>query len=444
VKFLDNFNRFICRQFPEQRLFLKSDDATRFIRLKPWNQAAIMATGATLLVWTIVATSVLAINSISADTSRDQVRRQQEFYQARLNSISQERDIRSFEAQKAHQRFYVAMDQISAQQSALLASEDRRKELETGIEVIQRTLRTTMKERDAARSQSEHLKTELASETGSDSTIAGRTQEIEETVDFLTSALSQTVQQRDTALVDSTALSETISDLKHSRRVSKERSERIFARLEEAMTVSVAPLERMFENAGVSTEKLLDDVRRGYSGTGGPLVPLSISTKNPDDNQESLRANLLLKELDRVNLYRLAAFKTPFATPVHSKFRFTSGFGNRRDPKHGGYRMHSGVDFAAPRGTPIYATADGVVKFAKWGNGYGRLIKIQHALGYETRFAHLNRIRVKEGQRVSRGDLIGDMGTTGRSTGVHLHYEVRIGGKAVNPMTYIRAAQNVF
>ncbi|MFT6913529.1 MAG: murein DD-endopeptidase MepM/ murein hydrolase activator NlpD, partial [Paracoccaceae bacterium] len=101
-------------------------------------------------------------------------------------------------------------------------------------------------------------------------------------------------------------------------------------------------------------------------------------------------------------------------------------------------------DFAGPTGTPIYATADGVVTHAGWQSAYGRLVKIKHAFGIETRYAHQSRIRVKVGDRVSRGDRIGDMGNSGRSTGTHLHYEVRVGGKPVNPMIYIKAARDVF
>jgi len=107
-------------------------------------------------------------------------------------------------------------------------------------------------------------------------------------------------------------------------------------------------------------------------------------------------------------------------------------------------RMHAGTDFAAPQGTPIYATADGVVTHADWLSGYGRLIKIKHDFGIETRYAHLSQIRVTPGQRVSRGERIGDMGNSGRSTGSHLHYEVRVGDEPVNPMIFIKAANNVF
>ncbi|MGD9295207.1 MAG: M23 family metallopeptidase, partial [Roseobacter sp.] len=107
-------------------------------------------------------------------------------------------------------------------------------------------------------------------------------------------------------------------------------------------------------------------------------------------------------------------------------------------------RLHKGVDFAAPSGTDLFATADGVVTKAGWQSGYGRMVTIQHEFGIETRYAHLSKIRVKVGQKVSRGEHIGDMGASGRVTGVHLHYEVRVGGKAVNPMIYIKAAQDVF
>ena len=148
--------------------------------------------------------------------------------------------------------------------------------------------------------------------------------------------------------------------------------------------------------------------------------------------------------MDQLNLYRIAAQKAPFSSPVKQAFRFTSGYGYRRDPKTGGRRMHSGVDFAASNGTPLFATADGVVTHAGWDTGYGRLVKIQHEFGIETRYAHLSKLRVKVGQRISRGDRIGDMGASGRVTGVHLHYEVRVGGKAVNPMIYIKAAKDIF
>ena len=169
------------------------------------------------------------------------------------------------------------------------------------------------------------------------------------------------------------------------------------------------------------------------------MTPVARSTRGDAAiTQGEARANDILVSLDKINTYRIAADKMPLAMPVQSAFRYTSPYGARWG------RKHEGIDMAGPVGTPVYVTGEGVVTYAGWQRGYGNVIKVQHALGTETRYAHLSRIGVKSGQKVSRGARIGDMGNTGRSTGSHLHYEVRVNGKAVNPLSFIKAAQNVF
>jgi murein DD-endopeptidase MepM/ murein hydrolase activator NlpD len=158
----------------------------------------------------------------------------------------------------------------------------------------------------------------------------------------------------------------------------------------------------------------------------------------------SLRANELLEQLDALNLRRMAAEQLPFSVPVQGAFRQTSGFGYRRDPFNGGRRLHAGVDFAGARGTDIVAGGDGTVVFAGRHSGYGLMVEIDHGFGIVTRYAHMTRLNVREGERVSRGEHIGDMGCTGRCTGTHLHYEVRRNGDPVNPMTFITAGRDVF
>ncbi len=222
------------------------------------------------------------------------------------------------------------------------------------------------------------------------------------------------------------------------QRLRDERNDRIFQQLEDAVSISLAPMDRMFRATGMSVEQILDQIRQGYSGQGGPLTPLVMSSMNDTPDPDVIRANMILDQIDRVNLYRIAAEKLPFSMPVKAAFRYTSGFGMRWG------RMHKGTDMAAPTGTPVYATADGVVVHAGWSQGYGRLIRIRHEFGIETYYAHLSAIGVAKGQRVSRGERIGAMGNSGRSTGSHLHYEIRVNGKAINAMTYIKAGRNVF
>lgn len=115
----------------------------------------------------------------------------------------------------------------------------------------------------------------------------------------------------------------------------------------------------------------------------------------------------------------------------------TSDFGMRTHPVLGGRRSHNGIDLAAPTGTPIYATADGVVSRADRFSSYGLYVQIEHGANLETRYAHMSRIAVAAGEAVRKGDIIGYVGSTGRSTGPHLHYEVRIAGDAVNPIPYM-------
>lgn len=426
------------RLFPERRIFLKSDSDTRFIRLKPEMQLIAYTGVAAIVGWTIVATAIVVMDTIGASNFRDQAKLDQQLFQDRLNAISDERDMRAAEAVAAQERFNTALAQISRMQSELLASETRRDELATGIDVIQSTLRDTMQDREAARNALAALQEETSEET---SRVASSSPE---PLNFMSEALEATAVERDRIYADARNAIEQRDEMELELRLLEEKNDQIFGQLEDAMAVSIVPLDEMFKSAGLSTDRLLDQVRRGYSGQGGPLTPLTFSTRGEEPSADEMRANKLLTQMDLLNMYRIAAKKAPFASPIRDAVRYTSGFGYRRDPKTGGRRMHNGSDFAGPMGTNIYATADGVVSHAGWMSGFGRLIKIKHAFGIETYYAHNSKLRVKVGQRVSRGDHIGDMGNTGRVTGTHLHYEVRVDGTPVNPMIYIKAANNVF
>lgn len=119
----------------------------------------------------------------------------------------------------------------------------------------------------------------------------------------------------------------------------------------------------------------------------------------------------------------------------------TSSYGMRNHPVLGGMRAHKGIDLAAPTGTPVYATADGIVERADRFSSYGLYVAIEHGGDLETRYAHMSRLAVAAGEHVKKGDIIGYVGTTGRSTGPHLHYEVRVAGEAVNPIPYMAEAE---
>ncbi len=132
----------------------------------------------------------------------------------------------------------------------------------------------------------------------------------------------------------------------------------------------------------------------------------------------------------------------PFARPLVS-FSISSSFGARTDPFLGKPAMHTGLDFRAPKGTPVMATGTGIVSFAHYNGGYGLSVEIVHDNGLVTRYAHMQKLLVSEGQRIHMGDIVGTVGNTGRSTGPHLHYEVRLNGKPINPMRFIRTGDRL-
>ena len=170
------------------------------------------------------------------------------------------------------------------------------------------------------------------------------------------------------------------------------------------------------------------------AGVGGPYEPVD-ATQTGDPSFKALFMSW--KKLEQLEQGTVAI---PSSFPVQSA-NFTSGFGVRSDPFRGRAAMHAGVDLAGPVGTPVYATADGIVDRSEWNNGgYGNLVEIDHGHGIQTRYGHLSRSAVSAGQHVKRGDLIAYMGSTGRSTGSHLHYEVRLDGKAVNPIPFMQSS----
>ena len=171
----------------------------------------------------------------------------------------------------------------------------------------------------------------------------------------------------------------------------------------------------------------------GAEGVGGPFE----SAGNP-----TFKA--LFNSWKKLDQLQGGVIAIPSDKPIKQDVAFTSGFGVRSDPFHAGAALHPGIDLAGKVGTPIYATADGTVLRAGWNSGgYGNLIEIDHGRGITTRFGHLSAILVQSGTHITRGQLIGRMGSTGRSTGSHLHYEVRIDGRAVNPIPFMKSTDYV-
>ncbi len=177
---------------------------------------------------------------------------------------------------------------------------------------------------------------------------------------------------------------------------------------------------------------------RDSAGKGGPYLNLATSR----DGSLDPRFRRLGVSLARMDALERGLESIPQVRPA-GVATISSGFGYRSDPFTGGAAFHAGIDFKGPRGAPIFAAAKGVISFAGIRQGYGNCIEITHGNGLATRYAHMSRIGSRVGQKVAAGEVIGAIGNTGRSTGPHLHFEVRINDRPVNPRPFLEASRNV-
>ena len=227
--------------------------------------------------------------------------------------------------------------------------------------------------------------------------------------------------------------------------------EELNRRSDEAIAVmeDISARDNNFYRVIMQAEPLTDAAR--YAGLERRITSEALDSLN--DNELVSTVTSKLDRLDNMVYNQIKSFDflqaqaanltdrsthIPAIQPISSKYLKTmaSGYGYRRDPIYGTSRFHEGMDFSADTGTPVYATGDGKVTSAGWESGYGNSIDINHGYNYLTRYAHLSEILVKPGQNVKRGDLIGKVGNTGKSTGSHLHYEVRLRGVPQNPVNY--------
>ena len=188
--------------------------------------------------------------------------------------------------------------------------------------------------------------------------------------------------------------------------------------------------------AGITT---LDETSQGGVGGLRQNEDLGGSPYRDDVDKMSFRSNRLQRDLSVLEQKFVAQSQLLSCTPSIAPVRgiLTDGFGGRSDPFTGEQGVHNAIDISSAVGQPVRAPADGIVVKAEWANGYGNVVYLSHGYGYSTRYGHLSGFGIRPGQRVERGDVIGYVGSTGRSTGPHLHYEVRLNNVPVNPLEYI-------
>ncbi len=259
----------------------------------------------------------------------------------------------------------------------------------------------------------------------------------------LTAALNAAVEQRNRLQSDRANLSGTIGNLQ-TQLTSLQESQAIFvSNLAERARDNIDVMEKTVEMTGLDVEKLLADAAVLAPGQGGPYIPAPADTADAGGQKLMASVASLGGEVERWERLQLILRSLPLTAPIDSYY-ISSAFGARMDPFNGERAVHEGIDMVGKLRSEVLATAPGTVIFAGWKGGYGRVVEVDHGLGIKTRYAHLYSIEVKVGDEVDYRQMIGKLGSSGRSSGPHVHFEVRYGDKPLDPMGFLKAGRYVF
>ncbi len=354
-----------------------------------------------------------------------------------IDASQAERDQVAAARERLNQRLVAVERELAEAVSA-------KRDIDTQMAGLSERLGVTQTEKDGlaqAKARLEKNIAELQTERARESV---RQEELKNRVATLDGALSKAI-DKNTDLNDRRDyLERRVGGLEQRLIDLRDAGQSVIGRLSKQTQLSLDMIEKTVEMTGLDTAALLKSSPDGALGQGGPFVPIENDPAafGPSFQLEA-SVTTLDQQIDRWTALQDIVRSLPLTMPL-SQYRVSSRYGKRRDPVNGRRAKHAGTDLAAPLGASVYATAPGKVVFTGWRGRYGRTIEIDHGYGIRTRYAHLRKMLVKIGQKVENREKIGLVGSSGRSTGPHVHYEVRFKGRAQNPMKFLKAGNHVF
>lgn len=391
---------FFEKAFPERQIYHRSGGSVRYVSISPWRQAMIAGAATLVVGWCLFATVAVLLRGPGMDGGSGLDK-----HAARL-----ERELRQARA---------------AEQTALTLLETRSQDFAVAI--------------DEAKKRHETLKKLLSSLQGGDAASA-----IVLNGSNATMLIDSTIEEGDPRQSRPDWSGDDEGDGAFRAPTDKLIGEQavLLDSFEEEAVRRAETARGVIRLTGVPASRVLEQ-----SGAGGPLVPVSFSARGVplDSIKDPFERRIYEVEarLFEAQLFEKALHSLPLGIPVNGLYRETSGFGYRQDPFGRGTAFHEGTDLAARTGAPLVAAAPGKVVYAGVKGTYGRTVEIDHGGSFRTLYAHMNTIAVKVGDTVALGQKIGTMGSTGRSTGPHLHYEIYFRGKSYDPIKFLRAGKHV-
>jgi murein DD-endopeptidase MepM/ murein hydrolase activator NlpD len=422
--------RLDSRLFRRRELLIRSDGQVRLVSISSRTQRFVTA-----LALVAMSSGLLAVDSyrtalVEIELRAMDVVRLQDDHRTRLEELG-EALARATERGRAEAAEAVAG--LIEQRNRLT---ERMVEIEQGLAAAE-------SERERALTTHEGLMERLR---GVEARLAGRAPDAASAADRVAAmerVRIEALSERGRLAVESRRLAiehrATTGDLASLRAVDRDvarAQDAALAEISGSTRAQIDEIVRVLRAAGLQPERILGV--RGASA-GGPFV---VAAADGTKSDPSLQLASLGTDLERLRDMRAALRRLPLRAPLDT-FNVMSPFGMRRDPFNGQLAMHGGIDLSAPTRTPVLATAAGKIVTAGWSGEYGNMVEIQHDFGLSTRYGHMTRIDVRVGQRVERRQTVGLLGSTGRSTGPHVHYEVLVDGRSVDPARFLEAARHV-
>ncbi len=468
---LSRRQKVLQRFFPEKQLIIRSGERMRTLRLSTNRQAVLVAFGLILGTWTLFSSGLAMNHSERIRAKNTEIKDARVGYEQLLAQVSIYKE-RVSELTNDLERNYGRSLALLEKESDLV--KQKAAELNQGAKKPAGIVsKIAFRAKEVLSPETVNIAANLASGGGSDLDLAlgkakldrGHTEEerknlMSELADLESSMvdvvghhqktpfiatdsleLRQVVLQRDLAVSEREGLATRVSALENQIREMESNELLLYHRFSEVAENKIAGIENSLSITGLDIDLLVKRQKGMFPGQGGPFLPITKAAQDSGPLQESL--NLLNANVDHLQDLQRLITKLPLDTPVKN-FDLNSGFGVRKDPFTGVMAQHLGLDMGVSYKTTVLSPGEGKVIRVGFDGSYGRMVEIDHGMGLITRYAHLARALVKEGDKVVRGTEVGQAGCSGRCSGPHLHYEVMYNGQHVNPLKFLKAGSDVF
>ncbi len=423
------------RLFKERQIYHRSDGVVHFISMSTKTQVALAIIAVAALLWVAYSTVNVVFKEQIIIAKEQETRLLSSNYQRNMHEQKQAYDDVNIQNTVLRQNYKDALDELAGRHQMLKTAVARKSTVNEDLIALSEKLSQAGSPEGKKPSNQNRVMVDV--QPGEPTPRQSRRQKLRREASLEATGTRVIVQRnRQNA--------EAVDNLENAATQLYTEQLLLLAELEESASREAEELRHILNATGIRPERFITSpkIANNAFAQGGPFIDVAnLDSASPVFIHRVNRAISVLNELEDLHE---AIERIPLSSPSISSRQMTSRFGFRRDPFHGRLAQHNGLDFHAAWASPVTATARGVIKFAGTRGGYGRVVEIDHGNGFVTRYAHLRRLSVKKGQKVKLHDKVGELGSSGRSTGPHIHYEILYNGKAQNPERFIEAGRYVF